>query len=60
MTNNLCLTIYSKLVAGKAVDLRHCHITRGKTTYVVCWEVVDNKIRVIEVYYVGSHEKTPY
>lgn len=38
----------------------HCHIKDGKPTYVVCWEVVDKKIKIVEVYYVGTHEKAPY
>lgn len=38
----------------------HCHIKSGQPTYVVCWEVVNKKIRIIEVYYVGTHEKAPY
>ena len=47
---------YSKL--GKGVH--HCHIKSGRPTYVVCWEEVNNKIKIIEVYYVGTHEKAPY
>ena len=38
----------------------HCHIKDGRPTYVVCWEVKDKKIKIIEVYYVGTHEKAPY
>jgi hypothetical protein len=38
----------------------HCHIKRGHPTYVACWEVKDELIRLVEVYYVGTHEKTPY
>jgi len=44
---------------GKS-NLYHCHIKQGKPTYVVCWEVKDKKIQIIEVYYVGTHEKAPY
>lgn len=43
----------------KNVDIRHCHISRGKPTYVCCWEVYQLK-RMIKVYYVGTHEKAPY
>ena len=50
---------YGKLRRMKK-DYRHCHLMRGNPTYVCCWEVVDKKQRVIEVYYVGSHEKAPY
>lgn len=38
----------------------HCHIKTGRPTYVVCWEVKDAKVKIIEVYYVGTHEKAPY
>ncbi len=38
----------------------HCHLKQGKPTYVACWEVVNKKIQIIEVYYVGTHEKAPY
>lgn len=50
---------YSKFKGMKG-DKRHCHINSGKPTYVCCWEVVDNEIRMIEVYYAGTHEKAPY
>lgn len=38
----------------------HCHIKNGRPTYVACWEVIASEIRVIEVFYVGTHEKAPY
>ena len=41
-------------------DYYHCHIQKGRPTYVVCWKVVDKKIQIVEVYYVGTHEKAPY
>ncbi len=47
---------YSKLGSGR----HHCHVKKGKPTYVVVWEEVDQTIRVIEVQYVGTHEKAPY
>lgn len=50
---------YSKLKGhGKGVDKRHCHLLKGKPTYVACWEVTGKKN--LEVYYVGTHEKAPY
>lgn len=51
---------YSKLYGKKGTDKRHCHLQRGKSTYVCCWEVIDKKRKIIEVYYVGTHEKAPY
>ena len=38
----------------------HCHIKKGRPTYVVCWRVVDDLIQIVEVYYAGTHEKAPY
>jgi mRNA-degrading endonuclease RelE of RelBE toxin-antitoxin system len=38
----------------------HCHIKSGRPTYVACWEVIDKKIHILEVYYVGTHENVPY
>lgn len=47
---------YSKLDERR----HHCHIKSGHPTYVVCWEVTDKKIKILEIYYVGTHEKAPY
>lgn len=47
---------YSKL--GKA--RHHCHLKKGNPTYVAVWEVKDKEIRLVEVMYVGTHEKAPY
>lgn len=41
-------------------SLYHCHIKKGRPTYVVCWRIKDYKNKIIEVYYVGTHEKAPY
>ena len=38
----------------------HCHIKKGNPTYVVIWNIVNKKIKIMEVKYVGTHEKTPY
>ena len=55
---------YGKLKGLKGVkssrDLRHCHLVKGNPTYVCCWEVIDNEVKIIEVYYAGTHEKAPY
>lgn len=51
---------YGKLRGKRRRDLRHCHLIKGSPTYVCCWEVVDKRQRIIEVYYVGTHEKAPY
>ena len=50
---------YGKLNVKQNIDLRHCHILKGRPTYVCCWEVSKSN-REIKVYYVGTHEKAPY
>jgi len=47
---------YNKLNANR----HHCHIKKGQPTYVVVWEELDKKIKLVEVVYVGTHEKAPY
>lgn len=47
---------YGKLSKSR----HHCHLKTGSPTYVAVWEVVDNRIKIIEVLYVGTHEKAPY
>jgi len=38
----------------------HCHLKKGRPTYVAVWEELDTGIRLVEVTYVGTHEKAPY
>ncbi len=45
---------YSKLPDGK----QHCHIKKGRPTYVMVWRVIDAE--TVEVIYVGTHERVPY
>lgn len=47
---------YGKLGPGR----HHCHLKKGKPTYVAVWCEEQGKIKVIEVTYVGTHEKAPY
>ena len=47
---------YSKLGSNR----HHCHLKKGKITYVAIWQVVDKQIHIVEVSYVGTHEKAPY
>ena len=47
---------YSRLGGNR----HHCHLRKGKTTYVAVWQVIDKEIRIVEVSYVGTHEKAPY
>jgi mRNA-degrading endonuclease YafQ of YafQ-DinJ toxin-antitoxin module len=50
---------YGKL-KGLKKGCRHCHLMKGNPTYVCCWEVIDKSNKILEVYYVGTHEKAPY
>ena len=45
---------------GLKKDAYHCHVKSGRPTYVVCWYVNDRKLRLVEVYYAGTHENAPY
>lgn len=38
----------------------HCHLKKGRPTFVACWAVLDNRLKQIEIYYVGTHENAPY
>lgn len=46
-------------IAGKK-DVYHCHLKKGKPTYVACWCIEDKKIKLLEIFYVGTHENAPY
>jgi mRNA-degrading endonuclease RelE of RelBE toxin-antitoxin system len=46
---------------GKLGNGRHnCHVKKGHPTYVAVWQEVDGEIQLVEVTYVGTHEKAPY
>ena len=47
---------YGKLAKNR----HHCHLRKGQPTYVAVWDVKSKKIKLVEVIYVGSHEKAPY
>lgn len=47
---------YSALTGNR----HHCHLKKGHPTYVAVWQVEDKSIRLVEVVYVGTHEKAPY
>ncbi|MDL2316163.1 cytotoxic translational repressor of toxin-antitoxin stability system [Desulfovibrio sp. OttesenSCG-928-A18] len=38
----------------------HCHLRKGRPTYVAVWWEVGEEDHSIEVTYVGTHEKAPY
>ena len=54
----VCWQNFSKLSGKK--NVYHCHIKKGNPTYVAVWSVIDKQIKVMEVHYVGTHEKAPY
>lgn len=39
-------------------DCHHCHIKKGKPTYVVVWKITGD--HTLEVTYVGTHENADY
>ena len=45
---------YSKLPGNR----HHCHIKKGRPTYVMVWQAID--LKTVEVTYVGTHERAPY
>ncbi len=45
---------------GLGGDLYHCHLNKGRPTYVAVWQVKDRTVELVEVTYVGTHEKAPY
>lgn len=46
---------YSKL----APDRHHCHLKKGRPTYVAVW-TEDKTTITVEIVYAGTHEKAPY
>jgi len=38
----------------------HCHLNKGRPTYVAVWQVRDRALCLVEVIYAGTHEKAPY
>lgn len=49
---------YSPL--NKQDDTYHCHIKDGRPTYVACWRIENKTVKIVEIYYVGTHENAPY
>jgi hypothetical protein len=48
---------------GKLEGIRqrhHCHLKKGLPSYVAVWEVLERETKLVEVIYVGSHEKAPH
>ncbi len=49
---------YGKIKGKK--DCYHCHLKKGKPTYVAVWKVKDKANKIVEVRYVGTHENANY
>ena len=45
---------------GKKGEMYHCHLNKGRPTYVAVWQAHGNEVTLIEVTYVGTHENAPY
>jgi mRNA-degrading endonuclease RelE of RelBE toxin-antitoxin system len=41
-------------------NAHHCHLKKGRPTYVSVWWDIKAEKKTIEVTYVGTHEKAPY
>ena len=50
---------YSKIVGSKSAH-HHCHLNKGHPTYVVVWQILDKVVRILEIQFVGTHEKVNY
>lgn len=44
----------------KGKNAYHCHLKEGRPTYVACWKIENKSIKIIEIYYAGTHENAPY
>jgi hypothetical protein len=49
---------YGKIRGKK--DCYHCHLKKGKPTYIAIWKVTDKESKLVEVRYVGTHENADY
>lgn len=53
---------FGKLKKDRGIpdEAYHCHIQSGRPPYVACWYIENKKLRIIEIFYVGTYENTPY
>ena len=49
---------YGKLCGQ--TNCHHCHLNKGNPRYVAVWKVTEKNLQIIEVRYVGTHEKADY
>jgi hypothetical protein len=50
---------YGKLM-GKKREYHHCHLNKGKPRYVAVWVVENHEKMILEICFVGTHEKVNY
>ncbi len=50
---------YGKL-KGKKGEYYHCHLNKGKPRYVVVWRVEKERVHIVEICFVGTHESVNY
>ncbi|PIQ42693.1 MAG: cytotoxic translational repressor of toxin-antitoxin stability system [Gammaproteobacteria bacterium CG11_big_fil_rev_8_21_14_0_20_46_22] len=43
-----------------SAEIYHCHLSKGRPRYVCCWELKNKALKLLEILYVGTHEKAPY
>lgn len=41
-------------------DCYHCHLKKGRPTYVVVWKSFDQAVRLVVIRYLGTHEGAHY
>ncbi len=51
---------YGLIKLGKNDTFHHCHLKKGRPTFVACWKVTDERGKKLELFYVGTHEGAPY
>lgn len=47
---------YGKLARHR----HHCHLKKGRPTYVAVWEDSSDNVQIIEIIYAGTHGRAPY
>ena len=41
-------------------EVYHCHLNKGRPTYVAVWSVQYRTVQLVEIIYAGTHENAPY
>jgi len=47
-------------VLDKKKGIYHCWLKCGRPVFVAVWQIIDKKVHVIDITYVGTHEGAPY